>query len=185
MTTETANVEYFSRIVMEIDLAWLSAPKDLPAGLQLVPWSRGQLGAHANVMARSFDGAPDARLFRRLGSEKGCRAVMQEIAQHLGFSKAATWTVEDDTGPIGCIQGVRRDWQVGAIQNVAVVPGRQGKGIGTGLISAACHGFRRDGLRYAVLEVTADNERAIGLYRRMGFAPRRQFLRAAELRRDE
>jgi ribosomal protein S18 acetylase RimI-like enzyme len=170
---------------MEIALGWLSARKEAPEGTRLVHWSRGQLNAHVDVMARSFDGAPDARLFRRLGSKQGCKAVMQEITQHLGFSTLATWTVEDETGPLGCIQGVRRDWQVGAIQNVAVVPGRQGQGIGTALISAACHGFRREGLRYTILEVTADNERAVGLYRRMGFAPRRQFLRAAELRRGE
>lgn len=182
VATETANVEYFDRIVMEVDLGWLSAPYTAPPGTRLVPWSRDQLERHAQVMAFSFDGTADARLFRRLGDKQGCRDVMTEIVQHLGFSKSATWTVEDDDGPIGCIQGIRRDWRIGAIQNVAVVPWRQGQGIGTALIWAACHGFRREGLRFAVLEVTADNVPAVGLYRRMGFTPRRRFLRAAEVR---
>jgi ribosomal protein S18 acetylase RimI-like enzyme len=182
VATETANVEYFDRIVMEVDLGWLSAQCTPPPETRLIPWSRDQLEPHAQVMSLSFDGAADARLFRRLGNRQGCRAVMTEIVQHLGFSKAATWTVEDDEGPIGCIQGIRRDWRIGAIQNVAVVPGRQGQGIGTALISAACHGFRREGLRFAVLEVTADNTPAVGLYGRMGFTPRRRFLRAAEAR---
>ena len=185
MTTETTDVEYFERIVMEVDLAWLALPYEPPHGTRLVPWSSSQKEAHADVMARSFVGAPDARLFRRLGAKQGCRAVMQEIAQHLGFSKLATWTIEDETGPIGCIQGVRRDWKVGMIQNVAVTPERRGQGVGLALVSAACHGFRREGLRFAILEVTADNEAAIGLYRRLGFSPRRQFLRAAEVRKSE
>jgi ribosomal protein S18 acetylase RimI-like enzyme len=185
VATETADVEYFERIVMEVDLGWLSAPWEPPPGTRLVPWSRDRIDAHAEVMARSFDGADDARLFRRLGFKQGCQAVMKEIAQHLAFSKGATWTIEDADGPIGCIQGVRRDWKIGAIQNIAVVPERQGQGVGTALISAACHGFRREGLRFAVLEVTADNEPAVGLYRRMGFAARRRFLRAAEVRRSE
>jgi len=140
---------------------------------------------HAEVMALSFDGAADTRLFRRLGFKQGCRDVMQEIYQHLGFSKTATWTIEDDRGPVGCIQGIRRDWRIGAIQNIAVVPDRQGQGVGTALISAACHGFRSEGLRFATLEVTAENTRAIGLYRRMGFTSKRRFLRAAEARRNE
>lgn len=185
VATEIAGVEYFERIVMEVDLGWVNAERTLPDGAILVPWSRSQLEQHAEVMSLSFNRADDARLFKRLGSRQGCRDVMTEISQHLGFAKAATWTVEDDEGPIGCIQGIRRDWRIGAIQNVAVVPERQGQGVGAALVSAACQGFRREGLRFVALEVTADNSRAIELYRRLGFIPQRRFMRAAEARKSE
>ncbi len=55
------------------------------------------------------------------------------------------------------------------IQNLGLVPAHRGRGIGTALLLQALHGFRRAGLARAMLEVTAQNEGAIRLYRRLGF----------------
>jgi len=58
---------------------------------------------------------------------------------------------------------------VGAIQNVGVTPAWRGRGVGEALVLQTLHGFRRAGLGRALLEVTARNEGAQRLYRRLGF----------------
>jgi ribosomal protein S18 acetylase RimI-like enzyme len=185
VSTTSAGIEYFERVVMEADVRRRALAEPNPSGMRLVPWHRESLEAHSHVLARSFVQADDGRLFRRLQTLDGCRAIIREISVHPGFDPTSTFTIEDETGVLGCVQGIRRDRKVGAIQNLAVVPERRGEGVGYALLQAACRGFRDGGLRYVVLEVTADNRAALALYHRMGFAPRRRFLRAAEVRSDE
>ena len=64
---------------------------------------------------------------------------------------------------------------VGPMDGVGV-----GRGVGTGLLLKALHGFREAGLRQAMLEVTADNKGAIRLYRRVGFRRTRTIYKAVE-----
>jgi hypothetical protein len=71
-------------------------------------------------------------------------------------------------GACGTVQGLRDRW-FGAIQNLGVVAEQRGKGLGTLLLLKALHGFVRAGLSKAYLEVTARNESALRLYRRLGF----------------
>jgi len=70
---------------------------------------------------------------------------------------------------------------VGAIQNVGVTPDHRGKGIGSALVLQALHGFRRAGLGKAVLEVTAQNESAIQLYRKLGFRFRKTVYKTVDV----
>ncbi len=58
---------------------------------------------------------------------------------------------------------------MGALQNVGVAPSWRGRGLGEALVLLALHGFRRAGMARAQLEVTARNEGAQRLYRRLGF----------------
>jgi ribosomal protein S18 acetylase RimI-like enzyme len=69
----------------------------------------------------------------------------------------------------GTIQGVADRGGVGMIQNVGIVPGHRGIGLGAALVRRAIAGFRSYGLRAAGLEVTAENSRAVRLYQRLGF----------------
>ena len=55
------------------------------------------------------------------------------------------------------------------IQNIGIVPGHRGLGLGTCLIERSLAGFRMHGLLRVSLEVTADNRRAVQLYQRLGF----------------
>jgi ribosomal protein S18 acetylase RimI-like enzyme len=55
------------------------------------------------------------------------------------------------------------------IQNVGVVPGHRGLGLGRCLVERAAAGFRMHGLGRAALEVTVDNGRAMRLYQQLGF----------------
>ena len=55
------------------------------------------------------------------------------------------------------------------IQTVAVAPDAQGRGIGSRLVQALADRARGQGVRLLHLEVRADNEPALVLYRRLGF----------------
>lgn len=99
-----------------------------------------------------------------------------------------------DAGPAGGVRGkLRGDWQVcgtiqgvaerdwGAIQNLGIVPEHRGRGLGSCLMYRALAGFRQAGLRKGVLEVTAQNEGAVRLYRRLGFYKARTLYKAVEV----
>ena len=53
--------------------------------------------------------------------------------------------------------------------NIAVIPDKQGRGLGGQLMSALLDCLRSDGTKRVVLEVRRGNDRAIGLYRHFGF----------------
>jgi len=69
---------------------------------------------------------------------------------------------------------------MGGIQNLGVAPLYRGRGLGSALLLQALQGFRRAGLGRAFLEVTAQNEGAVRLYRRMGFRCRKTVYKAVE-----
>ena len=161
--------------------------ENLPPGYRLVPWHEGLIDAHARTKFRSFRSEIDAVVFPCLGDLEGCRRLMREIRAKGGFLPGATWLIArsrplpaglgPDTQALrpaevewcGTIQGVIDSSGAGSIQNIGVVPGHRGRGLGSYLIAAAMRGFTEQGLPRATLEVTADNVRAVSLYQRLGF----------------
>lgn len=169
---------YFKRFRMEVDLrhpaAAASPRRLLPAGYRFVPWNEALLDVHARTKFRSFRDEIDAVVFPCLGDLDGCRRLMREIRNKSGFLPASTWLIAWGSGPAdlvwcGTIQAVVDAQGVGTIQNIGIVPGHRGLGLGTCLIEQALAGFRQYALRSGSLEVTADNSRAVRLYQRLGF----------------
>jgi GNAT superfamily N-acetyltransferase len=179
---------YFKRYRMEIDLDGqdLSWPV-LPEGYRLVPWNASLLDAHSEVKYLSFHDEIDANVFPCFTELAGCRRLMTEITRKAGFLADATWLVAftpSGRGPeehCGTIQGIKDRSGLGAIQNLGIVPGHRGRGLGTCLLYRALRGFRQAGLGHVFLEVTADNEGAIRLYRRLGFNVVKTVFKAAEV----
>lgn len=167
---------YFKRFRMEInllgrDLSW----GKLPPGYRWIPWNDELVSIHADVKYASFRDEIDANVFPCLGDMAGCQRLMVEISQKPGFLAEATWLAayrapgagRDEY--CGTIQGIRDRYGLGAIQNLGITPEHRDRGIGSGLLLKALEGFRRCGLNQVHLEVTAENEGAIRLYRRLGF----------------
>ncbi len=69
----------------------------------------------------------------------------------------------------GTIQALLSHRGCASIQNVGVTPSHRGKGLGRALLLASLIGLRRLKIRRVRLEVTAQNERALQLYRCFGF----------------
>lgn len=165
---------YFKRFRMDVDLTAARDAASLPAGYRLVAWNEALLDVHARTKHWCFRSEIDAIVFPCLGSLEGCRRLMREIRGKPGFLPAATWLVcwgraPEDLQWCGTIQGIIDRSGLGSIQNIGIVPGHRGLGLGTCLIEQALAGFRRSGVRRASLEVTADNSSAVRLYQRLGF----------------
>jgi ribosomal protein S18 acetylase RimI-like enzyme len=179
---EQVRISYFKRYRMEVDLGALPVP-ELPADYRFVSWGYDTISTHAEVLFDSFHQEIDAKVFASLGDRVGCVTLITEISRKLGFLPEATWLLVGPGGFCGTVQGIRERAGLGAIQNLGITPAWRGHGLGKALLLQALHGFRRAGLGRAMLEVTAQNETAISLYRRLGFRRCKTLYKAApELR---
>lgn len=176
------SITYFKRFRMEVDLEpRVEEVPDLPPGFFWVPWSPGLLFYHAQVKYRCFAQELDSTIFPCLGEREGCQRLMQDISSRRGFLPEATWLVGSSEGYVATIQGVIDHHPVGMIQNVGVIAEYRGLGIGTALVFKALAGFRSVGLRRGMLEVTAQNNVAVRLYRRIGFRRARTVYKAVDV----
>jgi ribosomal protein S18 acetylase RimI-like enzyme len=180
------SVNYFKRYRMELDLrGYRQIAPAAPRGYRLLPWHPDLLTDHAEVKYLSFRHEIDADVFDCLGEFDGCRRLMNEISLKDGFLPEATWLAMSTDGldeePCGTIQGIRTTPKFGAIQNVGIVPAHRGKGVGTALILAALAGFQQLGIPRVYLEVTAQNDGAVRLYKRLGFRRTKTLFKAVEL----
>ncbi len=174
------NITYFKRFRMEIDLFDPLPVPELPDGFFWVPWDGALLEVHAEVKYQSFHDEIDAVVFPNLSCRQGCTYLMGEITRRPGFIPEATWLAACTAGYCGTVQGIRDRSGLGAIQNLGVLPAYRGHGLGRALLLKALDGFRRIGLGRAFLEVTAQNEAAVRLYRRLGFRFRKTVYKAVD-----
>ncbi len=183
------DLTYFKRYRMEIDLTGQDSSFSevkLPADYRFLPWSESLLDAFAEAKYRSFRGELDSNVFPCLGELAGCKRLMTEISHKSGFLPGATWLMtyepagRQEPEYCGTVQGIRSEAGLGAVQNLGITPAHRDRGLGTDLLFQALDGFRRAGLSRVYLEVTAQNEGAIRLYHRLGFATVRTVFKVAE-----
>jgi ribosomal protein S18 acetylase RimI-like enzyme len=174
------NITYFKRFRMELDLEEAPPVSSLPEGFHWIAWHESLLELHAEVKYQSFHHEIDSQVFPSLATRQGCASLMNEIRHRPGFIPEATWLIASATGACGTVQGLRDRSGQGGIQNLGVAPPFRGRGLGQALLLQALQGFRRAGLGRAFLEVTAQNDGAVRLYRRMGFRCRKTVYKAVE-----
>jgi GNAT superfamily N-acetyltransferase len=174
------NISYFKRFRMEIDLNALPPPDSLAEGYSWQAWDDALIDTHAGVKALCFAEEIDSVVFPCLSNLDGCTHLMREIRRKQGFLPDATWLIAHGSTICATVQGVRDRSGLGAIQNLGVIPAYRGKGLGRALLLKALYGFWRAGLGRAQLEVTAQNDAAVRLYRRVGFRCRKTLYRAVE-----
>jgi GNAT superfamily N-acetyltransferase len=180
------DLAYFKRFRMKMLLAGRDlSPALAPPKYRFLPWEASLLEGLARAKFLSFRGEMDANVFPCLSEFEGCRRLMAEIVQKPGFLPGATWLlIYAPAGArpeyCGTVQGVRDRHGVGAIQNLGVAPEHRNAGLGTSLLLRALAGFRQAGVQRVYLEVTAQNQGAIRLYRRVGFATIRTVYKAVE-----
>ncbi len=181
------NLQYVKRYRMELDLRRWRCPKiELPVDYRLLTWHPSLLLAHAEVKYRSFRGEVDSQIFPCLSELDGCEELMSEIEARDGFLPEGTWLAKSigidqgHTEYCGTIQAVRTHKDRANIQNIGVTPYHRGRGIGTALILASLLGLHHVGIQRVGLEVTAENEGAVRLYRQLGFRTARTLYKAVD-----
>lgn len=111
-------------------------------------------------MRRHSGPAPERRSERH-------RAVWIERTRHLvATDPGGCWVAEDATGVVGIATSLRRE-TLWCLATYAVLPGRQGQGIGKPLLAAAMHHGR--GCTRGMLSASSDT-RAARVYHQAGFA---------------
>jgi ribosomal protein S18 acetylase RimI-like enzyme len=183
MIADTINdsVTYYKRYRMELDLLGpLPAVPHLPVGFEWLPWEARLLDRHAEVKCQCFQNELDSIVFPNLSNRAGCLRLMREICNRPGFCSKSTWLIAQGATDVGTVQGIADRSGAGGIQNLGVISSSRGKGLGPALLLQALHGFRQSGLCKATLEVTAQNETAIQMYRRLGFRFRKTIYRSVE-----
>jgi len=185
-------VTYFKRFRMELPLRGVHIGCDpLPDGYELVPWHSSLIETHADVKYRSFLGEVDSRVFPCLGDAEGCVRLMREISHKPGFHAKATWLLMHRMPYVGrvdycgTVQAIvtreRFGASIGGIQNLGITPEHRGRGLGTRLLFQALAAFVSAKVRCAALEVTAQNARALELYRELGFRRSKTVYKAVEV----
>src|SRR5262245_56288394 len=178
---------YFRRFRMEIDLGHPLFPQPpLPPDYRVVPWDDKLLETHADTKYRCFRWEMDANVFPSLSTRDGCQRLMTEISRRPGFVPQTTWLLDywpqnaRQPEHCGTIQGVAEE-NVGAIQNVGIMPQHRSKGLGSVLMWHSLNGFKAVGIERVFLEVTAQNSGACRLYQRLGFKRTKVVYKAAEV----
>ena len=173
-------ITYYKRLRMEIELDGPIVPAALPGRFVCVPWEESLLADHAEVKFQCFRREIDAYVFPCLGDRYGCQRLMREIRRKPGFLPGATWLIACPEGYVATVQGVMDHGPIGAIQNLGVLPDYRGIGLGRALVERALTGFHQAGLRRAYLEVTAENNAAVQLYRSFGFRRAKTLYKAVD-----
>ena len=166
---------YIKRYQMVIDLAQVVLPDSpLPGGFHFLEWHPAFLERHAKTKYHSFCNEMDARIFPSFRQYDACLRLMRSIAGKSGFLPGTTWLIVQgeplkEVKDCATIQGLKHTDDLGAIQNVAVLPGFRRRGLGLALVLKSLRGFRDAGLNQVTLEVTAENTPAVRLYEKLGF----------------
>lgn len=161
------------RYRMELDLRNRVMPggASLPPGYQCSHWRSADIEDFALVLYRAFVDTPDALIIPSFRSWSGCRELARAVAQNGYFWPSATLLVRKESVPVACVQVMGTPEARVNIQNIGVVPESRGQGLGAYLLSSALDRVQRWGANRVGLEVTADNQPALALYRRFGFQP--------------
>lgn len=93
------------------------------------------------------------------------RMFHEELAQ----ADTRRYWVAEDAGEIVAYCGMMCVLPLADVQTIAVVPGHEGRGIGSALLTGLVEEARLRGAEDVLLEVRADNPRAQALYLRFGF----------------
>ena len=176
---------------MQYDLREADLVLPQPPGVyQLHAWRPELVKDHAEAKFRSFRHELDTNVFACLGDAEGCLQLMKEISGRKNFLPETTWLlthVDPSSGRqqnVGTVQGLLESADVGSIQNVGVVTGHRGMGLGALLIQYSLFGFRESGVKIVTLEVTEKNTGAMRLYQRLGFRILRTVYKPVKLTHD-
>ncbi|HYA11098.1 MAG TPA: GNAT family N-acetyltransferase [Thermoplasmata archaeon] len=158
-----------SEMVLGDDAPDLDPPAE--PGERLREVQRTDLPALAELHRRAYRDSFDRYLFLEFTDEHAdaLREVEEIVDGRWGeFLAEGSWVAERGGRPVGSVLSVRGTTG-GLIADVMVDPDLQGHGVGRRVLATAAGAMRRAGVPRIYLNVTEGNDRAIRLYRRLGF----------------
>ena len=169
------------RVFMNFDIGRhpQTAPTLKPE-FEIRPWSEEQYQPAAAVITAAYRGHVDSDINDQYRTLSGSLRFLNNIVRFPGcgtFDPRASFIVFQRStrtlvGLILCSQ-VRHD--VGHITQVCILPEYRSAGLGVALLAATTRSLRERRFRAISLTVTEANDRAIALYKRIGFESIRVF----------
>ena len=152
----------------------------LPPQFEIRPWSEQEYQSAAALITAAYRGHVDSEINDQYRTLTGSLRFLNNIVRFPGcgtFDPQASFLVFQRRtrtliGLILCSL-VRPD--VGHITQVCVLPEYRSAGLGEAMLAASTRNLRERGFRFISLTVTEANDRAIALYKRIGFESTRVF----------
>lgn len=138
------------------------APLDLPDGLTIRSYVDADADAIVAVNAAAFASHPEQGAMDR-----------DNLARRMAepwFDPAGLLVAEDGSGVLGFHWTKQHDSSLGEVYVVGVSPQAQGRGLGKLLTLAGLHHLAGLGVEEILLYVESDNDPAVAVYSRLGFA---------------
>ncbi len=148
-------------LVLRLELAEAPAPERVPAGVTLRAFTPDDVDAVVAVNARAFAAHPEQGAMDRADFER--RAASD------WFDPAGLFVAERDGRVVG-FHWTKVEDGVGEVYVVGVDPDHHGGGLGTALTARGLRHLWERGLRVVDLYVEGDNDPALAVYHRFGFA---------------
>jgi len=169
------------RVFMNFDIGKhpQTAPP-LPPQFEIRPWSEQEYQSAAALITAAYRGHVDSEINDQYRTLTGSLRFLNNIVRFPGcgtFDPHASFVVLErgTRSLIGLIlcSLVRPD--VGHITQVCVLPEYRSAGLGEAMLAASTRNLRGRGFHFISLTVTEANDRAIALYKRIGFESTRVF----------
>jgi ribosomal protein S18 acetylase RimI-like enzyme len=170
------------RVFMNLDIGKnaKASPPILTPQFEIRPWSEQEYQSAAALITAAYRGHVDSEINDQYRTLAGSLRFLNNIVRFPGcgsFDPQASFVVFQRRsrtliGLILCSQ-VRPD--VGHITQVCVLPEYRSVGLGEAMLAASTQNLRERGFRFISLTVTEANDRAIALYKRIGFESTRVF----------
>jgi ribosomal protein S18 acetylase RimI-like enzyme len=166
----------FPRLFLEAPLPAVLPPRKLP--LDILPWNDNYQEATGRLITHSYQGHIDSQINDQYRSAAGARRFLTNIVQYPGcgtFFGSASFVATDRGTLCGVSLASLVSNDIGHITQVCVAPSYQSTGLGYELMRKSMEAMAARGCRAVSLTVTAENEPAVRLYRKMGFVHQRGF----------
>ena len=152
----------------------------VPPQFEIRPWSEQEYQSAAALITAAYRGHVDSEINDQYRTLTGSLRFLNNIVRFPGcgtFDQQASFVVFQRRtrtliGLTLCSL-VRPD--VGHITQVCVLPEYRSAGLGEAMLAASTRNLRERGFRFISLTVTEANDRAIALYKRIGFEATRVF----------
>lgn len=163
----------------EIDKHPPTAPA-LGAQFEMHPWSEQEYQPAAALITAAYRGHVDSEINDQYRTLTGSLRFLNNIVRFPGcgtFDPQSSFVVfqRHTRTLIGLILCSKVRPDVGHITQVCVLPEHRSAGLGVAMLAATTRNLRARGFHFISLTVTEANDRAIALYKRIGFEATRVF----------
>lgn len=170
----------YARKFMEAPLGPIAALPVHEPRVVIAPWWEHRQDDAARLIAAAYAGHIDSRINDQYRSPAGARRFLTNIVQYPGcgsFFAPASFLASAGPGQglCGLCLASMVSPGVGHITQVCVAPSHRATRLGYELMRRSLQALAEHGCHKASLTVTASNDAAIRLYRRMGFRDLRDF----------